>query len=87
MGDLVNTIRRAAQEGVPITSAQTLALCDEAERWKRQASLWADNIAALTKERDVLISAIRAWTEAIEKQDVAEIERAEHGLIAAAARL
>ncbi len=80
-------VRRTAEEGRPVDPRVVLSLCDEVDRWRRQASLWADNIADLTRERDDLLSAGQAWARAIEKQDIAAIERAEHALIAAIGRL
>jgi len=79
----LSSIRRAAQDGLPVE--QVLALCDEAERWRRQASLWADNIDALTRRHDRLLAVARAWANAVERQDIAEIERRERELIIAIA--
>lgn len=56
------------------------------ERRKRQASLWAENIEDLIRERDDLFSAARAWADAIVAQEIAAIERCEGELIAAIAR-
>ena len=51
-------IRAGAARGDLVTPEQVLALCDEAERYQQRASLWGDNIEALTRERDVLRAAI-----------------------------
>lgn len=55
---------------------------DEVRRWKGQASLRAENIATLTKERDHLLAVALAWANAIQSQDVDEIQRTEGELIA-----
>ncbi len=62
-----------------------LSLCDEVERWRGQASRWADNIAGLTRRHDRLLATAQAWADAIERQDVREIEAAEKELIIAIA--
>lgn len=60
------TIRAIAASGGQVTNEMVVALCDETERWRRQASLWADNIEDLTRERDGLLACARAWAGAIE---------------------
>lgn len=63
--DDLESVRAAATRGDPVLPATVMALCDrleaaeaDAAKWRRQASLWADNIEDLTRERDGLRAAI-----------------------------
>lgn len=64
-------IRAIAARGDPVTPEQVLALCEQLEaaerratQWRRQASLWGENVEDLIRERDGLRGRVGALEEA-----------------------
>lgn len=86
----LDSIRRAAVEGRPLDPRVILALCDEVEETRAALDDWMngdalhDLIGQLREARPVMAAA-RAWADAIEGQDIREIERCANELIVAIA--